>query len=155
MATFLLFALGLAAASDCLRPNYTLSACDFDANDTRSGKTGEFTDKAFMYFGEGNECGFDPAVLAPIRNIPCRQSCEAGEFFNIDSKARTFECTKCPVNTYSSGGGFLLSGDLGDWSDFNTTLSKLAWVKQTCFTYSCNFCTFSLSHSLLMDQSKL
>ena len=67
-----------------------------------------------------------------MRNIPCRQSCGPGEFFDIDTKERVYKCSKCPANTYSSGGGFLISGDLGDWTDaFNLSspIEKLAWVQ--------------------------
>ena len=54
--------------------------------------------------------------LNPVTDIPCKEQCGPGEYFGIDTKFRSFNCLKCPKNTYSTGGGVYIDGEFGEWS---------------------------------------
>jgi hypothetical protein len=99
---------------------------------------------------------FEPALLTPITGIPCREQCNPGQYFTVNTTTRKYQCSKCPKNTFSNGGGISINGDFGEWKtalQANSSVQERAWIKQTCYKYSCklsrdiSFIGFSWFHS--------
>ena len=43
--------------------------------------------------------------------------CEEGNYINYDFMNKIQKCSKCPNNTYSKGGNFIIDGDYEEWTD--------------------------------------
>ena len=53
---------------------------------------------------------------------------------------RLYACDKCPINTYSNGGGFSIDGFFGEWAssvkNYNKLLSE-KYMSTKCYTFVC------------------
>lgn len=57
------------------------------------------------------------APVAPLLDVPCKQSCPAGQHLGVKMKnsRAQLQCIDCPAGKFSLGGGLLISGVAGDW----------------------------------------
>eukprot|EP00347_Sterkiella_histriomuscorum_P001733 403370894 len=100
-------------------------------------ETRNFTKTAFFYPENRQECS-DSQMLKPLENIPCQFECDAGEYFSIDAEKREYSCQKCPENTYSTGGGLLVDGDFGEWTQamsVNDEFSIKSQLNRKCYKF--------------------
>ena len=80
-----------------------------------------------VYFYWENQCEQKDLMLPlPILNISCDLVCQRDYYLGYDRG--NIDCLPCPLNTFSTGGKFIIYGQSKEWNN-----ESLSYFQQNCF----------------------
>jgi hypothetical protein len=77
-----------------------------------------------IIYKKNNNCEFDNSnkdisKLIKKYTLDCQLTCKPGQILDFDLTTNKEKCTKCPENTYSTGGNRIIHGSNNEWTENN------------------------------------